>query len=48
MGDFVKSFEEWEIANWLHLNGIDDEYEPTYQHNLPEYDRAYTPDFWLT
>ena len=21
-GDLVKSFEEWEIANWLYLNGI--------------------------
>jgi DNA helicase-4 len=48
-GDLVKSFEEWEIANWLHLNGIAYEYEPDYEHDLPENNRtAYTPDFKLT
>ena len=44
-GDLVKSFEEWEIANWLYLNGIAYEYEPDYEHDLPENTRtAYTPD----
>lgn len=48
-GDLVKSFEEWEIANWLYLNGIAYEYEPDYEHHLPENNRtAYTPDFRLT
>lgn len=48
-GDLVKSFEEWEIANWLYLSGIGYEYEPDYEHDLPENDRtAYTPDFRLT
>ncbi len=48
-GELVKSFEEWEIANWLYLNGIAYEYEPDYEHDLPENDRtAYTPDFRLT
>ncbi len=48
-GDVVKSFEEWEIANWLYLNGISYEYEPTYEHELPKTNRrAYTPDFLLT
>ncbi|MEL7801674.1 UvrD-helicase domain-containing protein [Sulfitobacter pontiacus] len=48
-GDLVKSFEEWEIANWLYLNGIAYEYEPDYEHDLPANDRrAYTPDFRLT
>ncbi len=48
-GDVVKSLEEWEIANWLYLNGIAYEYEPDYEHDLPENDRgAYTPDFRLT
>ena len=48
-GDLVKSFEEWEIANWLYLNGIAYEYEPDYEHDLPENNRtAYTPDFVLT
>lgn len=48
-GEVVRSFEEWEIANWLYLNGIAYEYEPDYEHELPENDRkAYTPDFRLT
>lgn len=48
-GELVKSFEEWEIANWLYLNGIAYEYEPDYEHDLPENNRtAYTPDFRLT
>lgn len=48
-GEIVKSFEEWEIANWLHLNGIAYEYEPDYEHELPKNNRrAYTPDFRLT
>ncbi len=48
-GELVKSFEEWEIANWLYLNGIAYEYEPSYEHDLPENTRTtYTPDFRLT
>jgi DNA helicase-4 len=47
-GDRVRSFEELQIANWLYLNGIVYEYEPLYEHPLPENDRrAYTPDFRL-
>ena len=47
-GERVRSFEELQIANWLYLNGIAYEYEPLYEHPLPENDRrAYTPDFRL-
>ncbi len=47
-GELVRSFEECEIANWLYVNGIAYEYEPVYEHELPENDRrAYTPDFRL-
>jgi DNA helicase-4 len=47
-GERVRSFEEWEIANWLYLNGIAYDYEPLYEHPLPENTRrAYTPDFRL-
>lgn len=47
-GDRVRSFEELQIANWLYLNGIAYEYEPLYEHPLPENERrAYTPDFRL-
>ncbi len=48
-GELVKSFEELEISNWLFLNGIDYEYEPDYEHDIPDNDRrTYTPDFRLT
>jgi len=48
-GDRVRSFEEWEIANWLYRNGIAYEYEPLYKGRLPEDARGpYRPDFWLT
>ncbi len=48
-GELVRSFEEWEIANWLYLNGIAYEYEPSYEHHVEENNRtAYTPDFRLT
>ena len=47
-GDRVKSFEEWEISNWLYRNGIEYEYEPQYEHELPADARgAYHPDFRL-
>ena len=47
-GELVKSFEELEIANWLFTNGIAYEYEPVYEHKLPDNDRrSYTPDFRL-
>ena len=48
-GDTVNSFEELLISNWLYRNGIDYEYEPTYEHKLKGTGRrAYTPDFRLT
>jgi DNA helicase-4 len=48
-GDRVKSYEEWEISNWLYRNGIAYEYEPVYEHELPSNARsAYNPDFRLT
>ncbi|MEZ5778861.1 MAG: UvrD-helicase domain-containing protein [Paracoccaceae bacterium] len=48
-GDQVKSFEELQIANWLYRNGIDYEYEPSYEHAVSGQGRRdYTPDFRLT
>ena len=48
-GDRVRSFEEWEISNWLYRNGIAHEYEPVYEHELPADARStYKPDFRLT
>ena len=47
-GETVRSFEECEIANFLHLNGVAYEYEAPYEHDLatPE-KRHYKPDFYL-
>ena len=42
-GDKVKSLEELEIANWLHLNGIDYEYEPVYEHGISSNTRGCNP-----
>ncbi len=48
-GEQVRSFEELEIANWLCMNGIAYQYEPIYEHELPDAGRkVYTPDFRLT
>ena len=47
-GDRVKSFEEWQISNWLYYNGLRFEYEPIFEHPLPKGARgAYRPDFRL-
>lgn len=44
----MRSFEELEIANWLCLNGIAYDYEPVYEHMLPDAGhKSYTPDFRL-
>ena len=48
-GEKVKSYEELQIANWLYENGVDYEYEPVYEHKIPETGRRdYQPDFRLT
>lgn len=48
-GDFVKSHEELQIANFLTSNGIEFEYERKYEKDTAnrEY-RQYEPDFYLT
>ena len=48
-GEKVKSFEEFEIANFLYLNGVAYEYEPDYEHDTASSEkRVYTPDFRLS
>ncbi len=48
-GEKVKSYEELQIANWLYENGVEYEYEPVYEHKIPEAGRRdYQPDFRLT
>ena len=47
-GDEVKSYEECEIANFLHLNGIAYQYEAPYEHETATSERRqYKPDFLL-
>ena len=47
-GDEVKSYEECEIANFLHLNGVAYEYEAAYEHETATAEkRQYKPDFFL-
>ena len=43
--EVLRSNEEVEIANFLYLNNIDYEYEPTYQYNILYSRKPYTPDF---
>lgn len=47
--EYVKSYEELVIANFLFTNGINYEYERVYEvdTSTPE-KRQYTPDFYLT
>jgi len=46
---FCRSHEEVLIANFLHLNQIEYEYEPEYIHNTSSAQyRQYKPDFYLT
>lgn len=48
-GEKVKSYEELQIANWLYENGVEYEYEPVYEHKIPETGRRdYQPDFRVT
>lgn len=49
-GEFVKSHEEVQIANFMFLHGIEYEYERLYPHvseNEGRYRKKYRPDFYL-
>lgn len=43
--EVVRSIEEVQIANFLHLNQIEYEYEPIYQYHILDSNKPYTPDF---
>ncbi|MGN1103766.1 MAG: UvrD-helicase domain-containing protein [Candidatus Coproplasma sp.] len=43
--EVVKSYQEVEIANYLYLNGIDYEYEPSYPYYIFMAKKRYSPDF---
>jgi DNA helicase-4 len=48
-GEFVRSGEEWRIANWLFLRGVNYDYEKAYPYNHGNSKkRGYHPDFTIT
>ncbi len=47
-GEFLRSVQEVQIANFLYLNGIDYEYEKPYHCPLPKSGKKYTPDFFIS
>ncbi|MCL2341977.1 MAG: UvrD-helicase domain-containing protein [Firmicutes bacterium] len=46
-GEFLRSSQEVQIANFLYLNGVEYEYERPYENKIPEAKKTYTPDFYL-
>lgn len=46
-GEFMRSIQEVQIANYLFLHGIDYEYEKVYEHRIPNARKMYTPDFYI-
>ncbi len=46
-GEFLRSVQEVQIANFLYLNGLDYEYEKPYPYGSPSRKKKYTPDFCI-
>ena len=47
-GEYLRSVQEVQIANFLYLNGLDYEYERVYPHGSLSKNKKYTPDFYIT
>lgn len=47
-GEYLRSIQEVQIANFLYLHSLDYEYEPVYPHDIPGARKKYTPDFRIT
>ena len=47
-GEYLRSIQEVQIANFLYLNGLDYEYERTYPFESPSRNKKYTPDFYIS
>ena len=47
-GEYLRSMQEVQIANFLYLNGLDYEYEKIYPYDSPSRSKKYTPDFYIT
>ena len=46
-GEYLRSVQEVQIANFLYLNGLDYEYERVYPYESPSRNKKYTPDFYI-
>lgn len=46
-GEYLRSMQEVQIANFLYLNGLDYEYERVYPFGSPSRNKKYTPDFYI-
>ena len=46
-GEYLRSVQEVQIANFLYLNGLDYEYEKVYEYDSPSRNKKYTPDFYI-
>lgn len=46
-GEYLRSAQESQIANFLYLNGLDYEYEPVYPYVIRGAKKKYTPDFLI-
>ncbi len=46
-GEYLRSIQEVQIANFLYLYNIDYEYEKPYPQFLPRSNKMYTPDFYI-
>ncbi len=47
-GEYLRSVQEVQIANFLYMNGLDYEYERIYPFDSPSRGKKYTPDFYIT
>ena len=47
-GEYLRSVQEVQIANFLYMNGLDYEYERVYPFDSPSRGKKYTPDFYIT
>lgn len=47
-GEYLRSVQEVQIANFLYLNGLDYEYEKPYELDKLSRNKKYTPDFYIT
>lgn len=47
-GEYLRSMQEVQIANFLYLNGLDYDYERVYPFGSPSRNKKYTPDFYIS